>query len=290
MTDIDNEGAPEALAAPEAESPFGSDMPPMIEDEYGNLTALGEEQLDDEPEPDETPQPEVVKIGDRELPLEEAMELLSKGEDYTKKTMALADERKALESDATAYRSIAAALNDPAQRDHVLAEINRQYGYSPSQSAVPANQQPTVGLPDDWDDWVPNEQKLWKELQAAQQRERQRDEVLAQIRDHLQGVTQKDRMSLAARETASALTTKYGRTITAEEVQEAILETKVDNPEAAWLFKNRDNLAVPKGESAVKVAKPNTPQTRGRTFDPGDMDVDEIIRRRQRGEIPATPK
>lgn len=289
MTDIDNEGAPEALAAPEAESPFGSDMPPMIEDEFGNLTALGEEQLDDEPEP-ETPQPEVVKIGDRELPIEEAMELLSKGEDYTKKTMALADERKTLEADAVAYRSLTQAWNDPNQRMQILAELQRQAGLEPSQSAVPTNQQPTVGLPDDWDDWVPNEQKLWKELQAAQQRERQRDEVLAQIRDHLQGVTQKDRMSLAARETASALTTKYGRTITAEEVQEAILETKVENPEAAWLFKNRDNLAAPKSGVAPTTVKPNTPSTRGRTFDPKDMDVDEIIRRRQRGEVPSTPK
>lgn len=290
MTDIDNEGAPEALAAPEAESPFGSDMPPMIEDEYGNLTALGEEQLDEEPEPDATPQPEVVKIGDRELPIEEAMELLSKGEDYTKKTMALADERKTLEADATAYRSLTQAWNDPNQRMQLLAELQRQAGITPSQSAVPANQQPTVGLPSDWDDWVPNEQKLWMEKEALRQEVSQVKDVLSQVRDHLQGVTQKDRMSLAARETASALTTKYGRTITAEEVQEAILETKVDNPEAAWLFKNRDNLAVPKGEAAAKVAKPNTPPTRGRTFDPGDMSVDEIIYRKQRGEIPATPK
>lgn len=291
MTDIDNAVTPEApdvATEPITDSAFGGDSLPLIEDEYGNLTTLGEDTPDPATE-NESPPVETIKIGDKEWAAEQAAELLSKGEDYTKKTMALADERKAWEQDATAYRNITAALNDPAQRHQVLAEINRQFGYSPSQSAAPTQSaQPTVGMPEDWDEWVPNEQKLWLENERTKQELAEVKNVLTQVRDHFQTTTQRERQTLEARTTAESLTKEYGRTVTPDEVLEASLETQIGNLEAAWVYKNRNALAAAPGKVAPVGKKPNTPSTRGNTFDPSDMEADEILMRMQRGEIVAT--
>lgn len=276
MTDIANEIEPDVLGdelSPEQVLGELGDEP----DESGPIEPAPTEQTEAE-----TPTEGTIRIGEREYQPSELAELVSKGEDYTRKTMALADERKNLEADAQTARELRQALKDPVK----LREF-RDYIDSIAGGSQPASSpSPSVGLPPNWEEWTDNERELYQENQHVKAQLAQLGSTLKEVREHLAGQTQRDQRSLAAREAAEALSTEWNVQVTADQVLEAMIATKLDDPEAAWLKANKASIQNAMARPAPAAKKPNTPGTRGKTFDASHMSADEIRSRMSRGEIP----
>ena len=253
------------------ESPFGDEAGPFIE-------GMGDDPLNaQEAEPEAEPQGDELDDDPR---IQAKIKDLERG--YQQKFTSLADERKELEQDANVARQLREELKDPAKRRELANWLATMDGQPPiGQPSQPSAQ---TGLPANWNDWVDNEKTLYLENQATRRELADTKALLAEVKDHLRSSSQRDARSVAARETATALSAEYGQTVTPDQVLEAMIASKIENPEAAWLYMNKDAIKASIGRPAPVGKKPNTPGTRGKSFDPKGMSQDEMFARLNRGE------
>jgi hypothetical protein len=105
----EKETAPETPPAPEAKQPEEEPEPDEIEESEQPDPDAESEEVEDEEQDEPAPQPRKLKVKDNgqelEVTEEEAAAGYSRTQDYTRKSMKLADERRAFEAEATSVRA-----------------------------------------------------------------------------------------------------------------------------------------------------------------------------------------
>lgn len=269
--------------------PFALGDGPTPEDVFAELEAAEGDEPEPAPEektelPEAAEEPEEGETAEAEEQnpeIRKKLEDLEKG--YQKKYTALADERKSLEQDAKDARELREILKDPAKR---LELANFLTGGKPGQPVQSTQSPSAVELPANWDDWAENEQTLYLARMEDRREIASLKSVLADMSAHLRTANERDQRQVMARETADALAKEWNVTVTPDQVLEAMIMTKLNDPEAAWLKANKAAIQKAAFKAEPVKTKPNTPGTRGKTFDPGDMTADQIKARMDKGEVP----
>lgn len=225
-----------------------------------------------------------VKVGDREFDPTELDALVSKGQDYTRKTQELADQRRQLQSDQEELGSLR-QLNDlwKVNPQAVVQTLAQQAGVQ-----IGSNK-PEV--PDDWETWTANEKRLYGELQGANATIAKAQGTLESVQRFMGEVAQKDRISGQAGVAQNKLKADLGIDVTRDELMEAVRKTGINDPEAAWLKENSTALlkaATARATSQAVLDKPNTPDAGSQTFNPFKGDVtntDEMLEMFRKGFV-----
>lgn len=252
-----------------------------FEEEIQPEEELESDTPDDELEPDtiEWTPPESLRFGDEELPYSEVQELVSKGKDYTKKSQALAEERKEVE----AWIGLRDRWNQgPAEQAELVKQLAALAGVQvPAQDTQSNTELDNYGNQVDWEDMTDNERHLYamarRQEAAFEAKFAKLDPLLKELHGVIGRQHEAEQRDTKATEAQAVLRSDLGVEVTAESIRNAMETTGLDDPVAAWLKANMKDFAkaqAAKGASAVK-AKPNTPgQTGGRTFDPDKKNAD----------------
>jgi hypothetical protein len=264
----------------------------------GEVPGLFGEEQDDETPAEETPEGETEEgeeapanfnIDGKEYTSDELKELLEKGSDYTRKTQALAEERKALQQ-IQSFAEAVTSLPEDAQSQLIEFVQDLSSGKTPRVGApglqVPANPEvPSVS----WDD-LSDEGRALTAAQAAQNAEitalkaalHNVEEVFGEIR----GVVEEAQTAKQTAQASEIIKEKFGVTIEPAYLARIKSETGIKDP--VKLFEViRPLLADATAEGTRRaVNKPNVPKGTGRTFDPADVSADEIVSLMMKGYKP----
>lgn len=243
--------------------------------------------------------PPVFNIDGEEITLDQIKEWKADGlrqADYTRKTQEIAEQRRQIE--AMAQNPAEVVLNaintlPPDQRRQMAAEFAQMQGLNvvgfaptPGQTGVSATQ---GAIPADWDDWTPNEQRLWLEKEAIGNQLKQLGGALGEIKGFIQ--TQREEATLAQAANAATQTIKEqtGADVSASELADLVKRTGIKDPVAAWWSENGPKVA--RGafkQGAQTAAKPAPAGGQSKTFDPFDMSLSdvEVLRMIDQGYTP----
>lgn len=259
------------------------------------LAGMGGSILDDvetfdptaeqQPEVDSQPnEPVVFAIDGEEVPLDTILEWKKGGmlqADYTRKTQELAEARRSIEALAENPAQVVMNAIDslpPDQRREMAAQYAAAQGltvvgYTPSpQGTVQTSNSP---IPSDWNDWAPNEQKLWLEKEALNAKVTQLGSVLNEVRGFMQDQRQSAALSSAAQNAVANIKAQTGVDVTPDALASLVKETGIPDPEKAWWATNGPSLAKSAFNAGAQKAaqKPMSPSSDNKTFDPYDPNL-----------------
>lgn len=216
------------------------------------------ESADDSPEPEEAPS--TVTIGGQEYAFSDLEEIVAASTPEFRQKAQIAD---ALE---------AALAKDPEAAIKLLAQT---YG-------VTLGGQETMDTSTWEEEPTPNEVLLRKQLDQV-------SGTLAEIRQHLADQHEQVRVSSAVQNAVESIEQEYGVAATPKQIQQAMQQTGIKDPEAAWLKVNAKTVVKAQAQNAAQSAgrpKPVLPSDGGKTFDPEKVSPTEFVAKMRRGEIP----
>lgn len=199
-------------------------------------------------------------------------ELIGKGQDYTRKTQDLAEQRKELASDLALASNLKEwAANDPRKFLEYAQSLVGQQGIQDEGESQ-----------DEFEYASDGERILHQRLKA---REREIDELKQAVANLSVGVS--------AGSTVEQIKAKYGMTVSARDVQEAMRAFPgIKDPMKAFAAHRTEDIVVAAQKLAIaKVkAKPFTPGSESNTFNPEDpnMTADDMFRALQGGAVVKT--
>lgn len=243
----------------------------------------------------QTPVPAKISLGGEEYDPDTLAELVSKGKDYTQKTQTLAEQRREVEALQSRIQQdpvgvVMAAINaaPASERKALAAEFAKMQGLSviDAQTGQPmtANTRPEDMRPPEWDDMVPNEQKLWLANQELRGQLQAFGTAFNEVKGYIDEQRQERQFSTQVQLAQAAIKAETGQDIPGEAFELAVKETGIKDPESAWLKKHWKDLAkgaYQAGTQSAPGVKPDTPSSSGdKTYDPNDPDltVDQIER------------
>lgn len=235
-----------------------------------------EEEAQEQEQEESTPQR--IRLGEQEFDPEELADLVEKGRDYTRKTQALAEERKAIEPIKEVYETFMKLSPDQQQR--VVAAING----SPGGNDTPMPTGIAQALKD-----ANYEDDIVAAFAAIEQRNQQLETIVSSILPEFKNFVREVRGDTEARTVSERMQAEYGITVKPEDLRKAQAETKIEDLEAAWLKANKAALLSGAVKARAKPGpKPRTPEGESKGFDIGNATADEIFDAVQRGliEIP----
>lgn len=216
----------------------------------------------DEPGADEP----TYDVGGISYTASELNELIGKGQDYTRKTQDLAEQRRELASDLALAQNIKNwAENDPRALLEYVQSLTGQQGIQEEA--------------EEFEPWNDNERILRQQNQAL---ERKVDAMEHQMANLAVGMT--------AGGVVDQIKVKYGLEVTPHDIQKAMQETGLRDPIKAFAAHRTDDIidAAQKAAVAKVKAKPFTPGSDANTFNPDDpnLSADEIFRMLSNGAVP----
>jgi chaperonin cofactor prefoldin len=283
---------------------MGGEFPELKQEEDTDEDKGSEEPpAGTEAEPkDEPAEPTEIKIGDKTFTPEQLAELVSKGEDYTKKTQELSKEREAQkteleagqtylsamktfeQSPAGAAQVIDAFLNFAKQRygdaflDHLTVGID--FDNLSDEGKVLNNRLRTVSQ---------NAQQLHQENQTLKARIAEADKALEELKPVIENA------KVAEAIDAAVMTIKRDlhADVTPTVLRKMIADTGERDPVKAFklaTYEERERRGYQKGYTA-KTRTPDMPDAnQGNMVDFDTMTADEIVRAMQKGLAPAGMK
>jgi hypothetical protein len=238
---------------------------------------------------DELPSPSKITIGDKEYDPDELPGLISKGEDYTRKTQELSQQRKAMKENAAQY-VLSAINNYPVeQRKALVAEFAQMNGLTvvdpstgspvmggqlPQQQGIPAA--PTV----EWDELSEEGKMLYAQNLQLMTQLKQLTPMLGEVQSYIGNERQTKEQQSAIAQSSVKIKEQTGADVSSSDFQEAIQATGIADPFSAWWAHNGPKVAqgaFVKGKQ-VASAKPNTPTSNSKTFDPNEQNPDGTYR------------
>lgn len=212
----------------------------------------------------ESTTPQTVKVGDKEYTLDELSEYVSKGQDYTKKTQQLAEERKTLSEKAQLYdRFLESWETDPHSTLQELERLANQVRPRDTRGRFQA--MPEI----DPETMTENERALYertKSLEAALER-------AGGALEKAEYVAKSVQMDRAAQKAALDIQAEYGIQTNALELLALMDKHGVSDPMKAWKIENFDTVketAVKAGQVAASKPKPNMGQAADQKIVPFD--------------------
>lgn len=263
-----------------------------------------DQQLEPEtvPAPAEEPKEEAppgIEIDGQQYTLDEIRSGMMRHQDYTRKTTELAEKRKQFEP---MFELFEHWQNNPAARPLIVEALQKEAGIT-GQVAGQASQAPsTPGLLGQYNpalsdpEWEQRGYASMTEMLIHQQvleSNRTTLEAIGQMRQHLGNEVQAKERDLAATNAAKSIMQEYGVTgVTGEAVKDAMIQTGINDPEAAFFKVHGKRLIeAAKGQAPrAETPKPSSPSPEGanRFFDPNDPDLTggKIMRLLEQGYQP----
>ena len=245
--------------------------------------------------PDDWTPPEYVVIGGERIPWEQAESGFMRQSDYTKKTTELAERRQAVEK----YEQIMEAWESrPDLRPLIVSELAKEAGVSVSDLPQGTSQQALPQADGLLGQYNPRDSEPeWSQRGYASEMElvlHRQQAALAGALGQVQGFFQQQQQSVqrdqAAAQAAQSLQGYGFASASPEAVKAAMLQTGLNDPEAAYLKANLQNIAsVASAPKQAAATKPQSPKSStGRTFDPNDesLNADDINWLLRRGYVP----
>lgn len=294
-----------ALDGDDEGAPLGDPLPtdgPDLDDEEDDP------KPDGKPAPTKPPEPvSEVTIGDKSYSQELLAELVSKGEGFTRNSMALADQRRALEP----VIQLQEYLNQlpPEGREELFklgAQIDERYRQgTPPAAAVPISAPPPAapvpvileGIEEK--DLSDEGVALYKVIQAQAARSSQDTALIRglvnQVRElggvlpDIQGFIADVQGDKQAAATAAAIKAEWGVDVTPQQLRENARATGISDMEAAWLKVNKQAIVAgtfKQGHQQGAREKPRAPgRQAGRTINVKEtkMSADQVFRHAQAG-------
>lgn len=240
-----------------------------MEDQILELEAKAEE-FDFSEYEQESPS-EKITVDGVEYDLDTLKAELSKAKDYTKKTQELAEERRGME----AYRSKAEQLDGLAAEfernpQRVIQMLSESSGYTPSKDYG------------NTEDYTENERRLLDHIKMQDSKLESVYKTLKQS-EWMAEQYAADQKAMAA---ADEIESKYGQKVRPTDLRALMQKHNISNPEAAWVYENRDSLR----QAPTTKAKPNmsSPTSKSRVipFEKWeDWGIEQIEASRQKGFI-----
>ena len=249
---------------------------------------------DGDPTQGETPQTtQEIELDGEKIPFDQLKELVSKGKDYTRKTMELSDQRKQLEQEAERVkwvRDLEAAWNSGQEGKTKLIEaLMKEAGYTPAQQSA----LPQVDMDDMSDEAKFIFQSLKQENQKLQAQlshvTQQSTQALSKFEEYIREQQGTD----AAQVAAANIKEEFGAEVTPADLRKLSKDTGISDYEAAWLKANKEQVKkglFKAGHQQGQRAKPNSPTGQTRTFDPDatGMTADKILQNLMKGYQPVS--
>lgn len=235
------------------------------------------EGTDQEAEEKAEEAPQKIRIGDAELELAEALDLLEKGRDYTKKTQALAEERKQIEPIRDVYEAFALLPTDKQMKVVDIIKNNVGGGNdTPTETPALASKLSEAGYEDD----------IVQAFAIVESENKALRDQLSKILPEFQNFVREVRGDTEARAVSDEIKSKYGVAVPPEELRRVQKETGIENLKAAWLVANEEKL-VGGGlkPSRQQAPKPRTPEGESKAFDVKNATADDILAAVERGLI-----
>lgn len=290
--DGDPEGQPSATPKPEG------DDDPDPEDGDGD----DEEGEGEKPKGESEP---TIEIDGEKYTLEELREMRSKSTDYTKKTMDLAEQRKALEPVVQLQNYLNELPQDAQEELFAFArQIDEQVKQgipvrqAAGQAPAPAPDPVSIQLDGIKEDELSDEGvallKLTRSIAAARaqdqatiQQLRANIQELAGVLPEVKGYIQDAQVDKEATLTAAQIKKEWSVEVTPQELRQWAKDTGISDLEAAFLKVNKQALAAgtfKKGHQEGSREKPRAPgRQAGRVVDTSKMSADQIMRAAARG-------
>lgn len=205
-------------------------------------------------------------VGGTSYTASELTELIGKGQDYTRKTQDLAEQRRELASDLALAENIKNwAESDPRA---LLEYVQTLTG----QQSISEDVEEFEYLSD-------GERILHQQNQALERKLAAMEQQMANLA-----------AGMTAGSVVDQIKSKYGLEVTSRDVQRAMQETGLRDPIKAFAAHRTDDIVAAAQKAAIaKVkTKPFTPTSDANTFNPDDpnLTADEIFRLMSNGAVP----
>jgi hypothetical protein len=266
---------PDKPEAPEADQPAEPEEPQVFELKDGKLVFDGQE-----------------------MTAEEARASFLRQQDYTRKTMEAAEQRKAVEAERQALEPVKRVYNAFGTLPHeeqvrLLSEIESSVvrhngagtGVTSLNGEAPAPATETAGTlakkleAEGWD------KEMVQAVGILESKTTVQDRQIAKLTQVLQDMIDGQKQDVEAQGLADQFKAK-GIEVTPAQLRQAVKDTGIADMEAAYLKQNFSKLMEAKPAAPPPAEKPGTPESRGNSFTVGpNTTEEEIYQALQSGQV-----